>query len=52
MSLSLSTQTKETREPTKCTEESKKKQEVQAFARMTRFFDDLADEPALYEEYR
>ena len=29
-----------------------KKQETQSFAKMTGFFDDLASEPDLYEEYR
>jgi hypothetical protein len=29
-----------------------KKKETQAFAKMTGFFDDLANEPDLYEDYR
>ena len=31
---------------------AEKKQETQSFAKMTGFFDDLASEPDLYEEYR
>ncbi len=31
---------------------TQKKQETQSFAKMTGFFDDLASEPDLYEEYR